>query len=226
MKLAVIKKEIARYIFLLIGLLIVSFGLVLMIESQVGVAPWDVFHLGLFYRTDILTLGQIMQLTGFMLILFSYLLRVRPTAGTFINMFCIGFFIDLIRSLEIIQTPNIMVLSFLLFTTGVAIMGFGIATYMSANLGAGPRDSLMLALTRISGLNMGLVRMALEIIVLISGFLLGGPLGAGTVIFALSIGFFMQTGFRFYIWLKKTSYYQHFYHYLFASERLEKLKEL
>ena len=205
-----LKKEIARYSFMISGFFVISFGLVLMFETNLGVPPWDVFHLGVYQRAGFLSRGQVMQGTGFFLILLSYLLGVRPHAATVLNMIFIGLFIDFIYYLDLVHIGSGLSLRVAVFLAGSFLMGFGTSTYMTANRGAGPRDSMMVALAQKSGLNMGLVRTLLEITVTLSGILLGGPFGVGTFMFALSIGFFMQMGFRFYRRLKKTPLYEGF----------------
>ncbi len=208
MSVGMLKKEIARYIFLLIGLFTVALGIVIMIETQIGVPPWDVLHLGLFYKINILTLGQVVQGIGLILVLLCFFLKVKPSIATILNMLFVGIFIDLIYFLGFIQVPENILLLYPVFLLGSAIMGFGTATYMSVNRGSGPRDSLMVALTRITRLNMGLIRTFLEITVILVGYLLGGPLGIGTLIFALTIGFFMQKSFSFHKSVKKSSFYR------------------
>ncbi len=202
-----LKKEIARYIFLVSGFFVISFGLVLMFETDLGVPPWDVFHLGVYGRLGLLTRGQVMQGTGLFLILFSCILGVRPHTATLLNMVFIGLFIDLIYFLNIVHISGGPAFRVLVFFTGSFLMGVGTATYLTANRGAGPRDSLMVGIAAKTGLNMGLVRTFIEVFVTLTGILLGGPFGAGTFMFALSIGFFMQLGFRFYRSLKRSPLY-------------------
>ena len=199
-----VKIEMARYLFLVAGLFTMSLGLVLMIQTNLGVAPWDVFHLGVYQRLGFLTRGQVIQGTGFFLVAVSWFLGVRPHVGTVLNMFFVGFFVDFIFFLDVIHIQGGLVLRLAALLAGACLMGFGSATYMTARRGSGPRDSLMVALSRRTRLSMGLVRTYMEVGVTLTGILLGGPFGVGTFIFALTIGFFLQAGFKFYDFFKTT----------------------
>jgi uncharacterized membrane protein YczE len=150
-----IKKEIARYTILLSGMFLSLWVFFLMIETELGAPSWDVLHLGLYQKISFLTLGQIVQGTGLLLILVSYLLGIRPDISSILNMIFVGLYIDLLYYLDIIHMPAQTPLRVLIFILGSATMGFGIATYLSTNMGAGPRDSLMVALHRLTGFNMG-----------------------------------------------------------------------
>jgi len=164
-----------------------------MINGALGVAPWDVFHLGL--ETYIpLTLGQTMQATGLVLIIISYFMGVKPNLGTLLNMIFIGVFFDLIVFMGFTFSPEILAVRILFFLVGSFIYGFGSGMYISANWGPGPRDSLMVALNQKTGIRIGYVRGSIEITVLGVGFLLGGPIGIGTVVFSIFIGFLVEFG--------------------------------
>ena len=185
---------IPRFIMLIIGLFIVSNGVVLNIRADLGVNPWDIFHIGLANQTG-LSIGRITQIVGFTLIAISYFMRVRFNVGTIINVISVGFFIDMIMYYGYIPETNLLLQQMFYFIFGVALIGLGIAIYISAGLGAGPRDSLMLALTKTTRFSKGTIRTFMEVIVVIVGYFLGGPLGIGTVVFALTLGIFMTMGF-------------------------------
>ncbi len=201
------RRNILRYLVLFSGLFIVANGIVFTINAHLGVNPWDVLHIGIANQTGI-SIGQVMQGIGLLLIVVSYLLKVKLYIGTILNMIFLGLFVDLIISWDYVPQSELLWLRILLYLAGVLIFGFGIAIYISANLGAGPRDSLMLALTKASRFRAGTIRTFMEITVALIGFLLSGPLGIGTVIFAFSIGFFMETGFVIVRWLKKTALFK------------------
>jgi uncharacterized membrane protein YczE len=148
-----------------------------------------------------------MQGLGLLLIAVSYFFKVRPSIGTILNMIFLGLFVDLVIAGGYVPQPELLWLRIVLYTCGVVLYGFGIAFYISPNLGAGPRDSLMLALTRSSRFRVGTIRTFIEVTVAIAGYFLGGPLGIGTVIFALSIGLFMELGFSTVSKVKKTKVY-------------------
>lgn len=182
-----------RFCVFITGLFIISLGIVFMVNGALGVAPWDVFHLGV--ETYIpLTLGQVMQTTGFALILISYFMGVKPNLGTLLNMIFIGVFYDLIVFMGFSYSPEDLLMRIIFFLVGTFIYGIGTGMYISANWGPGPRDSLMVALNQKTGIRIGYVRGCIEITVLGVGFMLGGPIGIGTVVFSLSIGFIVEFG--------------------------------
>ena len=201
------RRNILRYLVLFSGLFIIASGIVFTINAHLGVNPWDVLHIGIANQTGI-SIGRVMQGVGLLLIVVSYLLKVKLYIGTILNMIFLGLFVDLIIGWGYVPQSELLWLRILLYLAGVLIFGFGVAIYISANLGAGPRDSLMLALTKASRFRVGTIRTFMEITVALIGFLLSGPLGIGTVIFAFSIGFFMETGFIIVRWLKKTALFK------------------
>lgn len=201
-----IQQTLLRYLALFSGLFIVASGIVFMINARLGVTPWDVLHIGLSTKIG-LTIGQVIQGTGLLLIAVSYFFKIKPSIGTILNMIFLGLFVDLVISWGYVPQPELLWLRIVLYICGVLFYGFGIAFYISPNLGAGPRDSLMLALTRVSRFRVGTIRTFIEVTVATIGYFLGGPLGIGTVIFALSIGLFMELGFTTISKIKKTKVY-------------------
>ncbi len=182
-----------RFFAFVVGVFLISSGIAFMINAMLGVAPWDVFHIGIEQHIS-LSLGQIMQIVGFLLIIVSSLLDVKPNLGTILNMFLIGFFFDLIILAGFTYAPDGLALRVLFFCIGIFLYGIGTGMYISADWGPGPRDSLMVALNRKLGLRIGYVRGGIEVSVLGLGFFLGGPVGIGTVVFSLSIGFIVELG--------------------------------
>lgn len=187
--------ETARFLIMVIVFFLMSSGMVAMVNAGVGTPPWDVLHLGLSCRLG-LSYGRIIHITGLALILLSFIMGVKPRTGTVLNMLLIGIFVDLIRSWNLLPFPTSPLFRYLQVLAGIMIFAYGTAVYILLDRGTGPRDSFMIALSRLTGLNMGLVRTLIEITVTVSGFMLGGPLGAGTIIFALTVGFFMQLFFK------------------------------
>jgi uncharacterized membrane protein YczE len=181
-------KPSLRWLIFMIGLIIMAFGIVLMIRADIGSAPWDVFHIGLTIQLG-LTIGTWSIIAGFFIIgLTSLLTKSWPQLGALINMFLVGIFIDLFMLVPWIQKPDAFIGQLIMLIMGIIIIGYGIGLYIAPKCGAGPRDSLMLALTQISGWKVQWVRGVLEIVVLIAGWLLGGPVFIGTIIFSLGIG--------------------------------------
>ncbi len=202
-----IRKNFLRYLALFFGLFIIGNGIVFTINADLGVNPWDVLHIGIAHQTGI-SIGRVIQGVGLLLVAVSYFFKVRIFIGTLLNMIFLGLFVDLVIGWGYVPQPDLLWQSILLYVAGVVIFGFGVAVYISANLGAGPRDSLMLALTKASSYRAGTIRTFMEIAAAAAGFLLGGPLGIGTVIFAITIGFFMELGFTIIGKIKKTASYE------------------
>jgi uncharacterized protein len=170
------------------GLLIMCFGVVLTIKANIGSAPWDVLHIGL-YRQFGLTIGTWSIIVGFVvLIAYAFIAKRFPQMGAFANMLFVGLFIDLYLMIPYIRTPNTFFLKIVMLLCGIIITGYGMGLYISAKVGAGPRDSLMLALTELTGWKVQYIRISMEVLVLFFGWLLGGPVAIGTLIFSVMIG--------------------------------------
>ena len=184
-----------RLAILTAGLFCFAVGVVLTFKSQLGLGPWDCFHLGLSLHLPI-TVGEATIITGGLVILLSLFLGVRPGVGTIGNMLLIGVFFDLVYPL----VPNLdhpaLIWQVLVDVLGVLIVGIGSGLYIKAGLGAGPRDSLMLALTRRTGRRVSLMRATVELSALTIGFLMGGTVGLGTLVFAFGVGPAVELGFR------------------------------
>jgi uncharacterized membrane protein YczE len=181
---------------LMVGLFLFAAGIALMIIANWGAAPWDVLHVGLVYTVG-LTVGTWSQILGFMLIVFTALItRKVPGFACFLNMFFIGFFVDLILQSGWVQTPEETWISIGYFLLGIVLVGFGSGMYIAPGWGAGPRDGFMLALSLLVHRSIRSVRTGMEITVLSLGWLLGGPVHLGTLTFCLTIGpicqFFIQ----------------------------------
>ena len=197
-----------RFIAIFCGFFIIANGIVFTINANLGVMPWDVLHIGISYHVGI-SLGRVMQIVGLALVAFSYILKIHPHIGTVLNMIFVGFFVDLVIKMDYIPPSGSLLSQIFLYVIGVVLIGIGIALYISANLGAGPRDSLMLALTKATRFQVGTIRTFMEVVVTLLGYLMGGPLGIGTVIFALSIGSFMNMGFTLIRLFKNTLMYKY-----------------
>ena len=170
---------------LAVGLVLYGVSLAMMVRGGLGLAPWDVFHSGVI-RYLPLTLGQAVVVTSFVLLLAFIPLRERPGVGTVANALVVGLAAD--ATLAVLDHPDALVLDLVLMLGGVALCGAATALYIGAQLGRGPRDGLMTGLHRRTGLSLRLVRTLIEVTVVLVGLVLGGRLGAGTVIFALAIG--------------------------------------
>ena len=185
-----------RLVQLNLGLTVLGFGIATMLEAGIGLGPWTVFHQGLSFVTG-LSIGRAMQGVGLVVLLLSWLLTgTRPGLGTALNMLLVGPWVDLFRSLPIVLHPSSYVVGIAVFLAGLVMQGLGTGLYITASLGAGPRDGLVLGLARLLSTSVRVTRTGLELLVLLSGWLMGGRVGLGTVLFALGIGPLMQLFLR------------------------------
>lgn len=152
--------------------------------AGLGVDPWDVFHQGLSRRLG-LGVGTWAVIVGLIVLAFWIPLRQRPGVGTVCNVVLVGAVIDIV--LAVFAAPHQIVVRWVLMLAGVMLNAVATAAYIGAGLGPGPRDGLMTGLAA-RGASVRIVRTAIELTVLAAGWLLGGTVGIGTVIYALSIG--------------------------------------
>ena len=179
-----------------IGFLLYGLALALIVRANLGTGTWLVLEVAL---ADIfgIQIGTMTVYMGFIVLIVALVLREQVGWGTLGNILSIGPWLNLF--LNIISTPkDNLVLQIVMFLSGILIQGAATAIYIGVDAGAGPRDSLMLAIHRTTGLSIRLARGAIEILVVLIGWLLGGPLGLGTVIFALLIGPSVQWAFRLF----------------------------
>ncbi len=187
-----------RYLMFVLGLAVMALGVVMTINAHLGVSPWDVLHIGLV-KTFGLTIGIWSQIIGVLIIVVSYLVaKIKPGIGTILNMVCFGLFLDLFIWLQFVPNAEGWVARAVLFLAGLFVMAIGIGMYISPRLGAGPRDSFMLALNERMGWSIQRVRMSIEVTVLIAGALLGGPFSIGTLCIALFTGPLIQRTIPFW----------------------------
>ena len=173
-----------RLVQLNIGLVLFGVGIGFMLESGLGVPPWDVLHQGLANQSG-LTVGTWSIIVSFAVLLLWIPFRERYGIGTLLNAVIIGLMIDATAAL--LPAAGDIVVAVPMLALGIFLIGFGSGLYIGANLGPGPRDGLMTAIAR-RGLSIRVTRWLLEITVLVTGWLLGGTFGVGTVAFALLIG--------------------------------------
>jgi uncharacterized membrane protein YczE len=174
-----------RLVQLFAGLLLYGVSLAFVLRAGLGLAPWDVLHQGLAKRTGV-SIGVVLIVISFVVLLAWIPLRQRPGFGTLANAVLVGVFVDL--TLHVLGDAHGWALRIVLLVSGVLLNGLATALYIGASLGAGPRDGLMTGLVRRTGRSVRLVRTVLEVSVLALGFLLGGTVGVGTVLYALAIG--------------------------------------
>lgn len=184
-----------RWVQLLVGLLGFGLAVAMMIRSGLGLGPWDAFHVGLHRWTGV-SIGTASVLVGVVIVAGTRLIGVRPGPGTLANMVLIGVFIDLV--LSVLPPAQDWVWGLLYFLPAIALCGVATGLYIAAGLGAGPRDGLTVGLSERTGWPVRRVRTLVEASVLLLGWLLGGGIGVGTVLFTLLIGPAMQLGLQLF----------------------------
>ena len=180
---------VARSASLVFGLFVFALAIVLILESKLGLSPWDVLNQGLSKHTP-LSFGMANVVVAVVVLFVAWSLGGRPGVGTVANAVLVGSFIQGLTSLDAITglTHDGLSVRVPLLLLGVALIGPASAFYIGADLGAGPRDTLMLVGARRTVRRVGLVRAVLELCALAIGIALGGTFGAGTVLFALGVG--------------------------------------
>ena len=174
-----------RLAILFFGLAIFGLGDSLLVQGDVGNAPWTVFSQGLTYKTG-LSIGWATFVISIFVLLIWIPLNERPGFGTLANIVLIATFIEVGTHIFPKQDSFLSGVAFSL--TGIALVGLGSALYITCGLGPGPRDGAMTGLHYKTGVRVGRVRMAIEIVVLAIGWFMGGTVGVGTALFALLIG--------------------------------------
>ena len=169
---------------LVAGLVLCGVGIALMIDANLGLAPWDVLHQGISKRTGV-PIGTVGILVGFAVLLLWLPLKERYGVGTVVNVVLIGLTVDVV--LPLLPDDPAIGLRWAFLLVGAALLGPGGGLYIGVGLGAGPRDGLMTSLAE-RGWSIRLVRTVMELTVLVLGWLLGGSVGIGTVLFAVTIG--------------------------------------
>ncbi|MEP6976958.1 MAG: hypothetical protein ABI948_02775 [Thermoleophilia bacterium] len=178
------------------GLFLFAFGIVALLESKLGLSPWDVLNQGLAKHTP-LSFGLANIAVGLVILVLAWVLGGPPGLGTVANAVLIGLFIEgLLRIDAVVDLAGSPLgVRVALLPLGIALMGVGSAFYIGASYGAGPRDTLMLVLSRRTGRRIGIVRAGIEATALVAGFALGGTVGVGTLAFAVLIGPAVEASF-------------------------------
>ena len=178
------------------GLFLYGLGTYLCIRANIGLAPWEAFSMGLAKQTG-LTFGNVVVITGLIIIISDFLLQEKIGFGTILNALIIGKVVDVLDFFDFLPLLTNFWLGLMLLLLSQMVISLASYYYIGAGLGAGPRDALMLALgKRLPRLPIGAVRGLLEGSVLLIGWLLGAKVGLGTVIAVFGIGFMLEFTFR------------------------------
>jgi len=189
---------ISRILKAAVGLMLFGLGGYMTIQANVGLAPWDVFSMGVSMHVP-LSFGTITIITSFIILLADVLIGERIGIGMIMDSLIVGSSIDLFTALGMIPKQTDPVIGTAMVLAGLVIMGFASYLYMSAGLGCGPRDTLMVGLgKRMRRVPIGFVKVLMDAVVLSAGWLLGGPVGLGTVVSVAGAGLAMQAVYRLF----------------------------
>lgn len=178
-----------RLIQLYIGLVLYGVSTAMFVRADLGADPWNVFHLGVMKRLS-LDIGTVMIVTGALVLLLWIPLRQRPGLGTISNVIVLGLAAD--AALSLMPVLDSLVARGTLLVCAVVVNALATGMYIGAGFGAGPRDGLMTGIHARTGWSVRAIRTAIEVSVLLIGWLLGGTVGVGTVVYALAIGPLIQ----------------------------------
>ena len=198
-----VRQDLGKAAVMLLGFVVMSLGVALLMNSQMGLFPWGVLHEGLSEAT-LLTFGQVTSYLGFVILLFSVVVfKTNIGPGTILNILLVGPIIDLFDL--IIQLPNDgLFIKMIFFVVGLILMSLGKALYISTKLGAGPRDGLFVGVSRTLKIEVKYIKPLIEVIVLFIGYLLGGLVGVGTIITMLLSGYMVQMFFKLFKFESRT----------------------
>jgi len=186
-----------RLLRLIWGLALYALGIVVTMNANIGYDPWEVLHVGIAKTTGI-SVGTALIITGVIIGIIAVLLGEELGLGTILDIVLIGVFLDIILNFHVIPLANNLVIGIIMLIIGLFIIALGSYFYIKSGFGAGPRDSLMVALTRKTILPIGICRGIIELLAVIVGWRLGGNVGIGTVISAFVIGFCVQVTFKLF----------------------------
>ncbi|BFL41388.1 hypothetical protein H8S45_03360 [Agathobaculum sp. NSJ-28] len=190
-----IRNYVRRLLWLALGMLVSAIGIVMMLQANIGLEPWSVLQQGMAQSFGI-TYGTASVIVGAAAIGVAILFGESFGFGTVINIVLCAVFIDALLWLGWVPQMSGTLSGVLMLLAGLELLVLGTWMYMKSALGAGPRDALMVALARRTGRSVGLCRISVEILVILTGYFLGGQVGIGTVISALGLGSLFNLNFH------------------------------
>ncbi|MFM6966387.1 MAG: YczE/YyaS/YitT family protein [Rhodoluna sp.] len=195
MKLGFDIKSLRRLLRLNLGLLIYGLALSMVINAHIGIPPWDVFAQGISIQLHT-SYGVASIIVSTIVLIVWVPLRIKPGVGSILNAILIGLWADFWT--QYLPHLDQYWQNLAMFLLGTATVAFATGLYITSNLGSGPRDGLILGLTKLLGWKVWQLRTALELVVLTIGWIMGGQVREGTVIFAVTIGYLMQGALKFF----------------------------
>lgn len=184
-----------RLVQLYVGLFIYGIGVALTVDAAIGIAPWDVLAQGISRQSG-LSFGVSTVVVSILVLLLWIPLRVKPGLGTISNAILVGLFADL--ALHYLPTPEIYWQKIAMFILGMVVISFATGMYIACGMGKGPRDGLMFGVAQRTKIPFWISRSVIELLVVSVGFVLGGQVREGTLLFAIGIGYLNQLGLRLF----------------------------
>jgi len=178
------------------GIALFALAVTIMIKANMGLSPWDVFHQGLSMKLNI-TFGKASILVGLGIVIVNAILGERIGWGTICSMYFVGRGVDILMPLEVIPQGTSILSGLVMLSVGMILLGFGSYFYLSAGLGSGPREGLMIALIKRTNKSVVAIRTILEVSALALGLVFGGNVGIGTLYLVFTTGFFVQCVYKF-----------------------------
>lgn len=197
-----LKNYIKRFTILIIGLVVCAYGCATTVNAHMGLSPWDMLSDGLskqltnFFGREIM-IGTLTQIIGIIVLAADVLMKEKIGFGTILNIALIGHFTNVFLKSNLLLSSQNLFLRFVIMVIGFVILGFGIYFYMLSGLGAGPRDSFMLALAR-RKIPVSTAKNSMEFFAFVTGFIAGGEMGIGTVVAVFIMGYILKYVFRLF----------------------------
>jgi uncharacterized membrane protein YczE len=190
-----VKELFKKFLIMNIGQFLYALGITMTINANQGLSPWSVFHQGVGLKFGI-TIGQATILVGLIIMVINMLFKEKIGWSTIANMALVGLYIDFLMFNKLVPVFNSTYLSYIMMFLGMFLIGLSTAIYLGVGWGSGPRDGIVSVIAKRTPLNVKTVRSGIESIALIIGFSLGGTVGMGTAVMALTVGFFVNLAFR------------------------------
>lgn len=189
------KNKVTVLVRLIIGFILCASSTVFMLNSNLGLSPWDVLHEGISKLTGI-TIGEANIIIGLLFVFVAMLFGQKVGIGTILNMIIVGVFIDFIIYIDIIPQSHNIITGIIMMVIGMLVMGVGCYYYIGCGLGCGPRDGVMIMLSNKLNKSINIIRTTMEITVLLLGYILGGTVGLASLITAAGLGYSIQIVFK------------------------------
>jgi uncharacterized membrane protein YczE len=189
------KELFKKFLIMNIGQFLYALGITMTINANQGMSPWTVFHQGVGLQLG-LTIGQATILVGFVIIIINFLFKEKIGWSTVANMALVGLYIDLLMFNNLVPIYESIYLSYIMMFLGMFLVGYSTAIYVTVGWGSGPRDGLVSVVKQLTPFSVKAIRSGIESLALIFGFFMGGSVGIGTAVMAISVGFFVTLAFK------------------------------